>query len=63
MKDNLGVDFASIRGLAIGASVSASAVRVEDPAPRQQLFTLDANNQMQPVDLTTTGTGNPRAIH
>jgi dipeptidyl aminopeptidase/acylaminoacyl peptidase len=63
MKDNLGVDFANIRGLAIGASVSASAVRVEDLAPRQQLFTLDANNQLQPVNLTIEGTGNPTELY
>jgi len=62
MKDNLGVDFSTVRGLAIGAAVSSSAART-DPASVQQLFTLDASNQLQPVNLTTTGTGNPLELH
>ncbi|MFL5355770.1 hypothetical protein [Archangium sp.] len=54
MKDNLGVDFSSVRGLAIGTS-SASQER--------QLLTLDSSNQLQPVDLTTVGSGNPRELY
>lgn len=54
MKENLGVDFANVRGLAIGTS-SAS--------PERQLLTLDSSNQLQPVDLTTAGSGNPREVY
>jgi hypothetical protein len=63
MKDNLGVAFSNIRGLAIGTSGSALTAGASQTGGQQQLLTLDANNQMQPVDLTTTGTGNPRALH
>jgi hypothetical protein len=54
MKDNLGVDFSNIRGLAIGTSATAQ---------QSQLLTLDSSNQLQPVDLTTTGPGNPSEVH
>ncbi|HYO68416.1 MAG TPA: hypothetical protein VEU33_20275 [Archangium sp.] len=52
MKANLGVDFSNVRGLALGTS-----------AGKQQLLTLDSSDQFQPVDLTTTGSGNPSAVY
>ncbi len=62
LRDNLGVDFSTVRGLAIGAFVSPSVART-DPAPIQQLLILDANNQLQPVSLTTTGAGTPTELY
>ncbi|HYO55469.1 hypothetical protein [Archangium sp.] len=61
MKDNLGIAFSSIRGLVIGASAPSNGAAASTVA--QQLFTLDASNQLQPVELTTTGSGNPTALH
>jgi hypothetical protein len=61
MKDNLGVSFSSIRGLAIGAAASSNDAGVGTGG--QQLLTLDASNQLQPVDLTTAGSGSPLALH
>jgi hypothetical protein len=63
MKDNLGVAFSSIRGLAIGTAGSALTAGAVQTPEQQQLLTLDANNQLQPVALTTTGTGNPRELY
>jgi len=64
MKDNLGVSFSSIRGLVIGAAPSStSLVAGATTVAEQQLFTLDASNKLQPVDLTTSGSGNPTEIH
>jgi len=58
MKDNLGVAFSDIRGLAIGAAAATDA-----SVGQQQLFTIDASNQLQPVELTNLGSGNPSALH
>jgi hypothetical protein len=64
MKDNLGVSFSSIRGLVIGAAPSSGAlVAGATTVAEQQLFTLDASNTLRPVDLTTSGSGNPTEIH
>lgn len=62
MKDNLGVAFSSIRGLVIGSSAS-STVAGASTMVQQQLLTLDASNKLQPVDLTTDGSGNPTELH
>jgi hypothetical protein len=58
MKDNLGVSLSEARGLAIGQAAAA------DPSGSQpkQLFVLDANDQLKPVDLTTEGSGNPQTL-
>jgi hypothetical protein len=62
MKDNLGVGFSNIRGLAIGASAPSTGAGAATVAQRQ-LFTIDSNNQLQPVELTTAGSGDPSAIY
>lgn len=54
MKDNLGVDFSNVRGLAIGTSSATQG---------RQLLTLDSSNQLQPVELTTAGSGNPQQVY
>jgi hypothetical protein len=60
MKDNLGVSFSEIKGLAIGLSASASAPTSGDEP--KQLLVLNAQAQLQPVDLATQSSGNPRAL-
>ncbi len=57
MKDNLGVSFSNIRGLAIATPAIADAPRVN------QLFTVDASNKLQQVELTNMGSGNPSELH
>jgi hypothetical protein len=60
MKDNLGVALSEVRGLAISPRASTST-----PASGivpNQLFVLDSTDQLKPVDLATTGSGNPQAL-
>ncbi|WP_407742328.1 hypothetical protein [Hyalangium sp.] len=60
MKDNLGVSFSEIKGLAIGQAVSASAA--SSGADSNQLLILNPQDQLQPADLTAQGPGNPLAL-
>jgi hypothetical protein len=65
LKEALGVDLSSARGLAISASsASGGGLRPTEPAgSTSQLLVLDTNDQFLPVDLTTGGSGNPAQIY
>ncbi|HZH77298.1 MAG TPA: hypothetical protein VEY88_14810 [Archangium sp.] len=58
MKDNLGVSFSGIRGLAIG-----NAAATDGSLGGRQLFTIDPSNQLQPVELTNLGSGDPSELY
>jgi len=58
MKDNLGVSFSGIRGLAIG-----KAAATDGSLGGRQLFTIDSSNQLQPVELTNLGPGDPSELY
>jgi hypothetical protein len=60
MKDNLGVSFSEIKGLAIGQAASASVPT--SGASSNQLLVLDPQDQLTPADLATQSSGNPRAL-
>jgi hypothetical protein len=59
MKDNLGVAFSEVRGMAIGQLASTST---PSGTESNQLFVLDSSDQLKPVDLTTQSSGNPQAL-
>lgn len=60
LKDNLGVAFSEVQGLAIGQPASAGTPG--SGTESKQLLVLDASHQLKPVDLTTQGSGNPQAL-